>query len=196
MKTIGLFLTVLLLSGTRDALAQGAPASPAATSCIAGACFAKAVSVGGQTLPLKGVSLFEYFRIDLYSGALYITPEVSSIEGALGPVAKRLVLHYHRGLTKANFIESSEKMLAKYPEVSIESIRKELDTLYTLYTDVSPGDRYALEYVPGVGTTLYLNDVAQGTIPGDAFQKAYFSIWLSKYSVSDSFTDELLGIKN
>jgi hypothetical protein len=32
-----------------------------------------------------------------------------------------------------------------------------------------------------------------GTITDPAFSRAYFGIWVSDYSVSKSFTDELLG---
>jgi hypothetical protein len=64
----------------------------------------------------------------------------------------------------------------------------------TFYRDVTPGDRYRAEYNPGDGTTLYLNGKALGTIKGDEFSKAFFSIWIGKNPIDKKFRDRLLGI--
>ena len=181
-----------------DALAQDTArvANPSDGVCSSGgSCFAKKISLGGKDLPLRGVSLFEYYGFDVYSGAFYADPETNSIDKALEDRPKYLVLEYHRKLERQNFIDNTEFILEKNKEISLPKVRTEMDSLYKLYTDVKQGDRYALGYESGKGMTLYLNGVAQGTILGVDFQKACYSIWISRYSVGKDFTAELLGLK-
>jgi chalcone isomerase-like protein len=58
---------------------------------------------------------------------------------------------------------------------------------------VSPGDRYALTYVPDVGTELRLNEESLATIPGEDFAEAYFGIWLGDQPLDEGLRDKLLG---
>ncbi|MDD1633559.1 MAG: chalcone isomerase family protein, partial [Methylococcaceae bacterium] len=62
-----------------------------------------------------------------------------------------------------------------------------------LYRDVKEGDRYALDYAPGKGTTLSLNGSPLGTIEGADFAAAYYAIWLGAKPISDTMRDELTG---
>lgn len=56
------------------------------------------------------------------------------------------------------------------------------------------GDSYAITYNPAQGELcLFFNERLLGTITDPAFARAYFGIWLSDDSVSERFTDELLG---
>ncbi len=164
--------------------------------CIGGACFSTEHQVGELTLPLKGVSLFEYWSFDVYSAALYAPAEVKDIKGVLGDVPKYLVLEYHRGLERQNIIDNSEYILEKNPQNNMQSLRDRLKVLYENYNDVKDGDRFSMSYVPGKGTTLYYNGKEKKTLPGVDFQQAYFGIWLSRTSVDEDFTQELLGVKN
>jgi hypothetical protein len=56
-----------------------------------------------------------------------------------------------------------------------------------------PGDRYALTYLPGVGTELSLNGRPLGTIPGEDFAAALFSIWLGPHPLDDDLKRTLLA---
>ena len=160
--------------------------------CLHGACFERQVEVDGQSLSLRGIALFEYWLFDVYTGAFYAPKGVDTIEEALSEVPKYLVLHYHRSLERENFIENSEFMLDKNPNVSEKALEKQLKKLYSAYRSVGKGDRYSLSYTVERGTSLFLNSKEQIRIPGREFQKAYFGIWLSKYSVDSEFTKGLL----
>ena len=63
-----------------------------------------------------------------------------------------------------------------------------------MYVDVKPGDRYALTYVPGVGTELAFNGKPRGVIEGADFAAAYFAIWLGPQPLDNSLKEKLLGI--
>ena len=56
---------------------------------------------------------------------------------------------------------------------------------------MKPGDRYALTYIPGVGTELALNGKPKGVIEGD-FAAAYFAIWLGAKPLDASLKAQLL----
>jgi hypothetical protein len=62
-----------------------------------------------------------------------------------------------------------------------------------MYEDIEPGDRYALTYVPGVGTELSRNGRSLGVIEGADFSSALFSIWLGERALDDSLRRQLLA---
>ncbi len=157
--------------------------------CIGVVCFDRQLAGSEQPLPLRGVSLFEYWSFDVYTGAFY----AKSAAAAVAPVAKKLVLHYHRSIEKEDFIKSTRSMMKKNPAVVLEQIEAECELLFKLFKSVKEGDRYSIEYEPEKGTTLSLNDKPLGTIAGEKFQAAMFGIWLSTHSVGSKFTEELLG---
>lgn len=159
--------------------------------CLGQVCFAPQTIVGEEPVKLQGISLFEYWSFDVYTGAFYSAGR--GVDAALAPLAKKLVLYYHRAISKEDFITSTQAMMKKNPSVNLKEIAAECARLFELFQSVKPGDRYSIEFVNGRGTTLSLNDKALGTIAGDAFQRAMFGIWLSKYSVGAKFTDRVLG---
>ncbi len=159
-------------------------------------CFPNSVEIAGTKLTLRGISLFTYWGFRVYTGAFYAPPEVRTVNQALSDVPKYLVLHYHRGLEAQNFVDNSEYILKQNPDINMQELRPELQKLYKSYGDVKEGDKYALQYIPGQGTTLTLNGKPQGSFPGTDFQKAYFGIWLSNYSVGKDFTRKLLDGKS
>ena len=72
-------------------------------------------------------------------------------------------------------------------------LAERLDRFGSMYRDVRPGDRYALNYVPGLGTELTLNGASLGRIPGADFAAAVFAIWLGANPIDEDFKAELLG---
>ncbi len=168
------FLTSLALTA---ALALAAPAGAAR---VEGVPFAPRLEgTGGGALDLCSAGLLRYkvvFRA--YVAALYL-PDCDGLPRVLDDGAKRLEISYFWAIPAAKFGEAADAILARsLPAEEIDRLRARLDTLHAAYRDVEPGDRYALTYVPGRGTTLSLGDVELATIPGADFARAYFGIWL------------------
>ena len=69
-----------------------------------------------------------------------------------------------------------------------------IDYHNSLYVDVQPGDRYALTYIPGIGTELALNGQPMGVIEGADFAAAIFSLWLGENPYDKRFKSALLGL--
>jgi len=103
-----------------------------------------------------------------------------------------LRLTYYRELTPKDFISSGESLMKDNPEVAFNEIREQSNQMNALYKKVERGDTYSIYFKPGVGTALLLNGALLGVVPGDAFGKAYLSVWLSTSSISENFTKDLL----
>jgi hypothetical protein len=169
-------------------------ADPSPSVCRDGFCFSESDKVAGAPLVLRGVSTFRYWGFRVYTGALYLPASEASPTSALGEVPKKLVLRYHRSVSVDQFVEKSEETLEKHPQLSLKQLRPFLSTMQSLYVPVEEGDSCAVTYEPAQGTLrLFFNDRLLGQITDRSFARAYFGIWVSEYSVSDDFTDELLG---
>lgn len=146
-------------------------------------------------VPLKvfGTGLLRYrvvFRG--YVAALYL-PEGVPGERALDDVPRRLELSYFWSIDGEDFGEAANQLLARsLGERELEALKPKLERLHRAYRDVRPGDRYALTYVPDVGTELRLNDEQLVTIPGEDFARAYFGIWLGDEPLDEGLRDKLL----
>ena len=76
---------------------------------------------------------------------------------------------------------------------TFERLRDTLERLNAMYEDIEPGDRYALTYVPGVGTELARNGRRLGVIEGADFSSALFAIWLGERALDGSLRRQLLA---
>ena len=131
--------------------------------------------------------------IKVYDGVLYMDSCQSGAD-PLTDVAKCLELAYSVGLSAEDFQESGNAILKRnVDQTTWEGLQDRLAMLNAAYQSVEKGDRYALAYLPGQGTTLKLNGVPLVTIEGADFANAYFSIWLGEDAAKKSFRDDLLG---
>ena len=171
-----------------------ASVAPARAAMLEDVAFRDAVDASGTRLELHGLALLRYrvvFRA--YVGGLYLA-DGADARRVLGDVPKRLELSYFWALGGRDFGEAAEQILAdNLSDAELLPLRARIARLHALYRDVEPGDRYALTYLPGVGTELALNDVPLGTIEGADFAAAYFAIWLGREPIDEGFRDRLLG---
>ena len=98
-----------------------------------------------------------------------------------------------RKIKKEDIVEASKRTLRKNPNIDLPGLRERLDLIYSWYENVGKGDRFRLDYTPGVGSELFFNGRSKGVIPGDDFAEAYFGIWVSDYSLSAKYQKRLLG---
>lgn len=146
-----------------------------------------------RRLRLHGLGLLRYrvvFRG--YVAALYL-PEGISGDRALTDVPRRLELSYFWSIGAEDFAEAANQILARDLDATeLEALRPRLEALHRSYRDVSPNDRYALTYLPDVGTELRLNEELLVTIPGEDFARAYFGIWLGERPLDEGLRRDLL----
>ena len=161
---------------------------------IEGIYFDRLITVDDQDFELHGVGLLRYrivFRA--YVGALYLGAghSIDALWDSQTPV--RLELEYFWPIAGDQFGPAAEPFLERNLSAEqLENIRERIDTISAWYRDVSPGDRYALTFIPGIGTELALNGEPLGTIEGDDFAKYYFRVWLGDQPIDRRFRDQLL----
>jgi hypothetical protein len=147
---------------------------------------------GNDALRLHGGAKLKWLLFDVYVAGLYLPPEAAA-ERALEDVPKRLEFHYLVSIDGKDFGPAGEKILQRnFTPEELSPLAGRLARIRDAYRDVKEGDRYALTYVPGVGTELSLNGSPLVTIEGADFARAYFSIWLGKKPLDEGFRRELL----
>jgi len=165
---------------------------------IEGVRFSDTLTVGDEQLRLQGTGLLRYrFFIKAYVSPLYLSG--SPGEGGtptimLSDTPRRLEIEYFWAIPAEGFAKATVEGIARNtdPE-TFERLRDRIDRLNTMYEDVERGDRYALTYLPGVGTELARNGRPLGVIEGAGFSSALFSIWLGERALDESLRRQLLA---
>lgn len=165
-----------------------------------------AIEVAGERFPeqrllldtelsLVGSGLLNWGLVfKVYAGAFYLPKQQVSTRWA-EDIPKILELAYFREISAEDFRGSSKALLLKtLTENQYRQLSPRLETLYQMFRDVRPGDRYTLAYHPTVGTQLLLNGEGLGRISGHDFAVAYFGLWLGPEPINKGFRDRLLAL--
>ena len=171
-----------------------ASAAPAGAATVEGVDFADHTEWNGTRLRLNGAGVFRYrIFIKGYVAALYLGEGVAP-DRVLDDVPRRLEIEYLRSIPAGAFARATVEGIARNVDaVTLARLRGSIDRLNTLYDDVEPGDRYALTYVPGVGTELARNGRRRGVIEGAEFSSALFAIWLGDQPLDESLRRRLVA---
>ena len=131
----------------------------------------------------------------LYDAHFYTNADQTSVTDELlnGENALLLEFDYLRKIKKSIILESSAKILANnMSPTELNLIQQRVDRINDAYRTVNKGDRSALSYIPGKGTTLWINDKPITTIEGKDFARLYFRIWLGEFPISKPMRNALL----
>jgi hypothetical protein len=161
---------------------------------VEGVDFKREFRVNDETLALRGYGLLRYMIfIKAYVAAFYLPESVRS-EDALMDVPKRLEIEYFHPIVAQDFAKATSASISQNTSlVTYQGLKPRIDELNALYRDIAPGDRYALTYLPGRGTTLSWNGQPLGTVAGREFAAALFGIWLGSNPLDRNLKDLLLG---
>jgi len=164
----------------------------------AATAFEPAQTVQGTQLVLNGSGTRYRAVFKVYDMALYTPRKVKALEELLalqGPV--RLNFVAQRDIPGTDLGVSFIKGLAN--NSSAEQIRRytpasnRLIEIFSGRPKLSPGETFAMEYLPGKGTTFYIEGQPQGAPLGDA---EYFGmvlrIWLGSVPVDHQLKEALL----
>jgi hypothetical protein len=154
--------------------------------------FAETARVQDTNLVLNGTGLLRYFFLKIYVAGLYLGEGVTP-DRFFEDVPKRLELGYLRAFSRKQIVEAGEDALKENVEPAVlERIRPQIDQMNALYEDIKEGDRYALTYMPGVGTELALNGARKGVVEGAEFGREYYKIWLGDSRITRDLKAALL----
>jgi hypothetical protein len=165
---------------------------------IEGVQFVERLRVGDEELLLQGTGLLRYrVFIKGYVAALYLAESFvgkATPSAVLADVPRRLEIEYFWAIPAEKFAKATVEGISRNTDrATFERLRPRIDRLNTLYEDIELGDRYALTYLPGVGTELARNGRLLGVIEGADFSSALFAIWLGNQPLDESLRRQLLA---
>lgn len=174
-------------------VAAEATAAPTAT------VFPTTVDVQGSKLQLNGAGTRRRGVFKGYDLALYTARKVGTPEDLIAlPGPKKLQFTALRELPGTelgrlfmkNMAENSPREIVQ--KHSLASLR--LIDVFSGRAKVLPGESFAMEFVPGKGTTFYILGKPQGEPVGDAeFFAMVLKIWVGQQPVDSLLKEALLG---
>ncbi len=166
---------------------------PASAAEIEGVGFPDVRASEDVRFVLNNVALLRYrvfFRG--YVAGLYLGEGIGP-ESLFDDVPKRLEISYFWGIPAHKFAEATiNGISANRSAERVRALQPAIDQFNDLYQDIEPGDRYALTYIPNVGTELARNGVSLGAVAGAEFASALFSIWFGTVPFDESLKRRLL----
>lgn len=166
---------------------------------VGGAAFSLTKHVSGGDEPTgsettilvaKGKSFLSYFFVGVCSSVLYLPPEsTNDAVLRLGDSPVALEIHYHKPARAVDLQWATTKFIeANLPDGKLSglppNVQRQIELFNDLYRNVRGGDRYSLEYLPGIGVRLSLNEEELGTVGADMpkaeereLARVIYSVW-------------------
>ncbi|WMS87447.1 TonB family protein [Pleionea litopenaei] len=176
--------------------------STALTVCLALMSFsaqsAQTVSLqDGSQLELKGIGKATEFRTEIYIGILYAPVGLDSIELIKEfNTPKRLTVRYladnysYRKVSR----HFKERIALNNPREVWQPMTPEIVTFSRIFKEnFIVGDEIKIDFIPGKGTLIFLNDVLFETIENPAFINLIINAWTGSVPPSKSFKDGITG---
>jgi len=163
---------------------------------IAGVTFPDEIKIAEKTLTLNGVGLRKKLWIKVYAGGLYLTEgssDADMIINADKPMAIRMHFIYD-GVSAEKLVSAWNEGFNNATGNNTAEINKEIALFNAMYTEEAvKDDIHEIVYSPGSGVTVTINGKNKGTIPGLAFKKALFGIWLCDLPADSNLKTGMLG---
>jgi hypothetical protein len=185
--------------------------------CLTFACasMAQAVEVAGvkvdesvqsqasnTTLKLNGAGIRYKIFFKVYVAALYLPETKNTTEGVFAlPGQKRINLTMLREISSDSlgqaFMDGVKRNTDKAERAKLTDQFIKFGQLFSSVPELKKGDLIAMEWVPNVGTNMFINGKKIGdTFPDIAFFNAILRIWLGDNPVDISLKTQLLGGSN
>lgn len=164
---------------------------------VAGISLPETVALGAKpALVLNGTGIRSKFFVKVYVGALYLparTRDAGPVLRNTGPVAMHM--HFlHSEVTQEKLVKAwNEGFDANLDAAERARLGDRIERFNKLFRTVRKGDVVRLDYLPGSGTTVTINNDARGVVEGEDFMQAWLRIWLGKQPADSDLKQGLLG---
>ena len=174
-------------------------AARAQTTEVGGVKFENTMQVGTTKLQLNGAGVRYKAVFKVYAAGLYLSAKASTPEAVLAASGPRLLQ-----IVMLREIDANElgKLFTKGMEQnapredfskSINGIMR-MSEVFSSRKKLAAGESFALEWVPGVGTTILVNGKASGEpVKEPEFYSSLMKIWLGQSPADASLKEALLG---
>ena len=163
--------------------------------CV-GISFPEELHFEGIALKLNGLGLREatVFKVDVYVAALYVAQMSRDAKIILdSSMPKQLILHFVRDVDRADVNKGWQEGFEKNAQGALAALKERIEAFKGMMPDMKTGRRLRLIHKPGAGVQVDIDDAVKGTIKGDDFARALFSIWLGSHPPNPGLTAGLLG---
>jgi len=163
--------------------------------------FEASQTVAGTPLVLNGAGTRYRAVFKVYDMALYVKSKASNVNAIMDmPGPKRINFVALRDLPGTDlgtaFLRGIESNSPKSQTQKHVASTLRLIDIFSGKSRLMPGDAFAMEFIPGKGTTFFIDGKAQGAPVGDAeFFGMVLRIWLGESPVDWKLKDALLGLE-
>lgn len=171
-----------------------------ATAATTSSKFEPTSQLEGTTLQLNGAGTRYRVVFKVYDLALYTPKKVNTAEELLAlPGPKRLSFVALREIPGTDlgvaFIKGLQANASKEQVQKHTGSSTRLIEIFSGQTKLNAGDTFAMDFVPGSGTTFHIAGKPQGAPVGDAeFFGMVLKIWVGNSPVDAQLKDALLGL--
>lgn len=165
------------------------------------AAFPPQLELGGQQLVMngKGTRFRAVFKV--YDLALYLQKKTQNPQQVMDmPGAKQARFVALRDIPSDQFglslIGGMRKNLSADKASEIIRYMDEVIKVFSTEPMIKTGQTFSMDYVPGKGTSFYLDGVQKGpVVTHPDFAAAVLSIWMGDNSIDPQLKNSLLGLK-
>ncbi|MHB8622057.1 MAG: chalcone isomerase family protein [Sulfuricaulis sp.] len=164
---------------------------------LAGVTLPETITLGtAPPLVLNGAGIRSKYFFKVYLGALYLPARTHDAEAVLhghGPVAMHMYI-LHSEISKKQLVDAwNDRFNANLNATELAQLGPRIERFNDLFRTVHQGDVIRLDYLPGTGTTVSIDNEKRGMIEGDDFMHAWLRIWLGQRPADTGLLRELLG---
>lgn len=168
----------------------------AAAREIAGVVVPESVAIDNKMLVLNGAGIRKKFIIKVYVGSLYLTAKRSTVNQILDdPGAKRIAMDFlYKEVSAEKLVEGwNDGFTGNNSSEELAPLQARIKQFNSLFSTVRKGDQIRLDYLPGEGTQVWINDTMKGSVEGEDFSRALLKIWLGPEPPDANLKEAMLG---
>ena len=153
------------------------------------------VKIGDHVLQLNGAGTRTKTFIQIYESGLYLLSPSKNAQSILeADELMAIRIRITSGfVSRASLVASLQEGLVQSTGGRADEIAKETELFtQTLKDEVKKNDVYDFVHVPSKGLYIVKNGTVLGIVPGMAFKKALFGIWLSNSPVDKELRQAML----
>ena len=163
---------------------------------IAGVELQDSYRIDQQALLLNGAGVRSKMFVKVYVAALYVgetSNNPAAILAAPGAKSMQMTMLYQE--VEAGKITQgwNDGFSANLTNAELEPLKQRLKKFNALFPPLYKGDIVRMDYSPGTGTLLSINDRQLGHIEGADFFTALLKVWIGEQPVDKNLKKGLLG---
>ncbi|MDB6096279.1 MAG: hypothetical protein JWM09_557 [Francisellaceae bacterium] len=150
-------------------------------------------------LKVQGAAIRTKFVFNIYVGAFYAVNKINSVKEALNDKGPKRMLFYilHDKIDKQTYQDAwREGIEANNSENILMTNNNKIDQFINYFDqDLNKGDTLMIDFIPKLGTKVFVNNKLKGLIPGDEFYNIVLNTWMGKKPPSSTFQKEILSLE-